>query len=398
AIAKLGVVPPPSAARPRVQAAPRKPESTGWRWLAAALVLAATIGGGYFALLKKDVCTAADWGQIKASSNLQFVRKFASECKGERYGELADEQLARRDKAAFAVAQAANTVAAFEAYLAEWPLGAGARDARERIAAINEQEEAARRKAEDDRNRAEEKRRLEAERRKADATAWVKAEAGGAISDWKAYLAAFSAGEHAQEAKTKVAAREIAKRLVRSFTGHAGYVWSVTFSPDGRFALSGSWDRTLKLWDAHTGQALRTFTGHMGYVWSVAFSPDGRFALSGSYDYTLKFWDVQSGEALRTFTGGHTGWVSSVAFSPDGRYRVSQSCAERDAYQNCIKGSIKLWVASASEELAEFTAHDGDVTSLAFSPDGRFVLSGSNDKTLKLCDVSEWTQVKPSGK
>ena len=106
---------------------------------------------------------------------------------------------------------------------------------------------------------------------------------------------------------------------------------------NGRYALSGSWDNTLKLWDVNTGSEIRTFTGHSDRVLSVAFSPDGRYALSGSWDNTLKLWDVHTGRAIRTFTG-HSYWVKSVAFSPDGRYALSGS----------LDNTLKLW------DLSEF--------------------------------------------
>ena len=80
-------------------------------------------------------------------------------------------------------------------------------------------------------------------------------------------------------------------------------VTSVAIAPDGRTALSGSVDKTLKLWDLASGKELRTFTGHSDVVSSVAIAPDGRTALSGSWDKTLKLWDLASGKELRTFTG-----------------------------------------------------------------------------------------------
>ena len=76
--------------------------------------------------------------------------------------------------------------------------------------------------------------------------------------------------------------------------GHPDVVDSVAFSPNGSQVLSGSNDKTLKLWDVATGREIRTFTGHSQWIYSVAFSPDGRQALSGSGDQTLKLWDVDS--------------------------------------------------------------------------------------------------------
>jgi WD40 repeat protein len=171
---------------------------------------------------------------------------------------------------------------------------------------------------------------------------------------------------------------------IRTFTGHTWSVSSVAFSPDGRYALSGSEDKdnTLKLWEVATGAEIRTFTGHTESVYSVAFSPDGRYALSGSSDETLKLWNVATGDEIRTFTG-HTESVYS-AFSPDGRYVLSGS----------LDDTLKLWDVATGDEIRTFTGHTNWVRSVAFSPDGRYVLSGSNDKTLKLWDVGTGTEIR----
>ena len=78
---------------------------------------------------------------------------------------------------------------------------------------------------------------------------------------------------------------------VRKFEGHTDNVYSVAFSPDGRYALSGSGDETMRLWDISTGKEVRTFEGHNDRVYSVSISPDGRYALSGSSDRTLRLWE-----------------------------------------------------------------------------------------------------------
>jgi predicted Zn finger-like uncharacterized protein len=165
-------------------------------------------------------------------------------------------------------------------------------------------------------------------------------------------------------------------RFVHRFQGHTDWVSSVCASADGRYLLSGSADRTLKLWEVSTGQCLRTFQGHREWVTSVCLSADGLLALSGSADKTLKLWQVATGLCLRTLVG-HTNWVLAVALSADGRHALS---GDGDS-------SLRLWDLGLGKCLRTFEGHRGPVLSVSLSADGRWALSGSRDTTLKVWEV-----------
>jgi len=103
----------------------------------------------------------------------------------------------------------------------------------------------------------------------------------------------------------------------RRLTGHSHYVQDVAISSDGQFALSGSWDGTLRLWDLNTGNTTRRFVGHTKDVLSVAFSADNRQIVSGSRDKTINLWNTLGQLKFTIVEDGHKEWVSCVRFSPN---------------------------------------------------------------------------------
>ncbi|MEH2140923.1 WD40 repeat domain-containing protein [Nostoc sp.] len=100
---------------------------------------------------------------------------------------------------------------------------------------------------------------------------------------------------------------------------HGSWVWAIAFSPDSNFLASGSYDRTIKIWDVHSGECLQTLPGHPGCVLAIAFSPDGKTLISSSYEKIVKRWDVETGICLNTWEAD-SNRVWAVAVSPDHQY------------------------------------------------------------------------------
>jgi WD40 repeat protein len=179
-----------------------------------------------------------------------------------------------------------------------------------------------------------------------------------------------------------------------------GWIWSVAFSPNGRF-LASSANRTVKLWDVQTGECVKSLKGYSDRVFSLAFSPDGRFLASGSEDRLVRVWDIKTGQLLKILSG-HTDEVRSVAFAPQsylGKIPIpnppfnqgEDKIPHRTSYllaSGSFDGKVRLWDIDTGECLSILEEHTDRVWSVHWSPDGKVLASSSSDRMVKLWEVS----------
>jgi WD40 repeat protein len=210
--------------------------------------------------------------------------------------------------------------------------------------------------------------------------------------------------------------------LIKTLECHPHVVYAVAVTPDGKKAITGSGDQTVKVWDLETGENTKTFQSNQSTVFAVAVTPDGKRAITGSYDKTVRVWDLETGENTKTLQG-HTHPVEAVAVTPDGKRAIS----------GCRDNTVRVWDLETGENtktleylgLVQAVAvtpdgkkgiigddyrliiwdletntnktlkgHKKSIHAVVVTPDGQRVITGSYDKTLIVWDLKTCEQIK----
>ncbi|PVF91794.1 WD40 repeat-like protein [Serendipita vermifera] len=168
----------------------------------------------------------------------------------------------------------------------------------------------------------------------------------------------------------------------KPLNGHTGPVYSASYSPSGDYIVSGSEDHTLRIWDIKNKKTSKIFTGHASKILSVAYSPSGDHITSSSRDGTIRIWNVNTGDSIVIKENSWEDDVICVAYSPDGRYIISGSVS-----------LVRRWDSKTGVQIGNDLEHPDRVSSVAYSPDGLHIVSGCYDNCVRIWDVESGDQI-----
>ena len=162
-------------------------------------------------------------------------------------------------------------------------------------------------------------------------------------------------------------------KLEQTFDTRGKFTMSIAYSPDGKYIASGALDGVIYVFDVQNAKLTHTLEGHAMPIRTLSFSPDCKYLLTGSDDGHMKVYAVQHTEVVGTVSG-HASWVLSVAFSPDSKYFVSSSTDK----------TVKVWQLSDLSCVHTFKEHSDQVWCVKFNKDGTKIVSVSEDKTINI--------------
>lgn len=169
----------------------------------------------------------------------------------------------------------------------------------------------------------------------------------------------------------------------RRLIGHSGPIFGVSFSPDAKYLLSCSEDKSTRLWSMDTYTALVAYKGHDAPVWDVAFGPYGHYFATASYEHTARLWSCDHIYPLRIFAG-HLSDVDSVTWHPNSNYLFTGSSDK----------TARMWDINTGNSVRLFSGHGAPITALAASPDGKYFATAGEDSLINIWDIAAGKRLK----
>lgn len=163
---------------------------------------------------------------------------------------------------------------------------------------------------------------------------------------------------------------------VRVLRGHTNKVRAAAWSPNGRYVITGSADRTARIWDIATGKTINVLTEHLGRVSVVAWHPQEQRVLTGGADGLIRIWEVPSGQLLQVIEG-RVGWIRGANWSPNGQF-IAVGGSNGVAY---------IWDIKTNKFMQALEGHIGSISSVTWSPDSQYLLTSSDDTTVRISVV-----------
>jgi len=174
--------------------------------------------------------------------------------------------------------------------------------------------------------------------------------------------------------------------IFRQWIAHTGDLWgryknihAISISPDNTLVVSGSYDKTAKIYNMSNGTLCHCLNGHKCAIHDVKFSPDGTLIATAALDGSAKIWETSSGKMLHSLEQGQGYGVWSVDFSPDNAFVITTK-----------SGSINIWNVVTGQHIISLVGHapGSDITKALYSPDGTKILSASSDRTARIWDAA----------
>lgn len=165
-------------------------------------------------------------------------------------------------------------------------------------------------------------------------------------------------------------------QLVKRLRGHKNWIRAIVFSSDNKFIISASFDQTIRVWNLDSEREIKILKGHSSRINTVSVSDDSRYIASGSDDCTIRVWDFSSGDCLRILEG-HTSAIETIVIHAAENLLISGSSDKL----------IRIWDLETGSYIDELKGSASKVRSIALSPDGKTLASGARDQMIRLWDL-----------